>query len=120
MPEHEKIDYLELPASDIEATKAFFTQVFSWKFEDYGPDYCAFANQGVDGGFYRSDLTSQTSHGAALPVFYSDNLQHTLDKVVAAGGEIVKPIFDFPGGRRFHFLEPSGNEYAVWGAARSG
>lgn len=117
MPLHEKINYLELPASDIGATKAFFTKVFGWEFEDYGPDYCAFANQGVDGGFYRSDLASQTDQGAALPVFYSDNLQQTLDKVIAAGGEIIKPIFDFPGGRRFHFLEPSGNEFAVWGAA---
>lgn len=115
MPAHEKIDYLEYAARDLEKTKAFFTQVFGWRFTDYGPDYTAFANQGVDGGFYQADLASNTTNGAALTVFYSDDLDATLDKVVKAGGEIVKPIFDFPGGRRFHFLEPSKNEFAVWG-----
>lgn len=115
MPAHEKIDYLEFPAADIEATKSFFREVFGWQFTDYGPDYCAFTDQGVNGGFYRAELTSRSAHGAALTVFYSDDLQKTLNKVVAADGEIIKPIFDFPGGRRFHFLEPSGNEFAVWG-----
>jgi len=115
MPAHEKIDYLEYPARDLEKTKAFFVEVFGWRFTDYGPDYTAFANQGVDGGFYQADLASNTTNGAALTVFYSDDLEATLDKVIKAGGEIVKPIFSFPGGRRFHFLEPSQNEFAVWG-----
>ena len=115
MPEHEKINYLEYSANDLDATKKFFTEVFGWSFEDYGPDYIAFSNQGVDGGFFRADLASSTNNGAALTVFYSDDLEATLAKVEIGGGEIIKPIFSFPGGRRFHFTEPSGNEFAVWG-----
>ena len=114
MPEHEKINYLEYAAKDIEATKAFFSQVFGWELEDYGPDYTAFSNQGVDGGFYRAELSSSVDKGGALTVFYSDDLEATEQKVIAAGGEVIKPIFSFPGGRRFHFTEPSGNEFAVW------
>ena len=114
-PAHEKINYLEYPAKDIEATKAFFSKAFAWEFVDYGPDYAAFSNQGTDGGFYRADLSSKSEQGAALTVLYSDALEKTLDKVKAAGGVIIKPIFSFPGGRRFHFSEPSGNEFAVWG-----
>ena len=114
MPAHEKINYVEYPAKNLEATKAFFQEAFGWSFEDYGPDYTAFSGQGLDGGFFRSDLAARTSHGSALIVFYSERLEETLAKVEAAGGEIVKPIFTFPGGRRFHFTEPSGNELAVW------
>lgn len=114
MNEHEKLNYLELPARDLNATKAFFIAVFGWNFTDYGPDYMAFDKQGLEGGFYRANLRSVSDQGAALPVFFSDTLEATLEKVVAAGGVIVKPIFDFPGGRRFHFTEPSGNEFAVW------
>ena len=114
MPAHEKINYVEYPARDLAATRRFFQQAFGWAFEDYGPDYVAFADQGVDGGFYRSDLAARTSDGSALVVFYSEDLEATLAKVVDAGGEVVKPIFAFPGGRRFHFTEPSGNEFAVW------
>lgn len=114
MSDHEKLDYVEFPAANMEATRAFFHQVFGWSFEEFGPDYCAFSNQGLDGGFYRSELYSSTRNGSALLVFYSTDLVATLAKVEAAGGRIEKPIFDFPGGRRFHFCEPSGNEFAVW------
>ncbi len=114
MLQHEKINYLEYPSADISATKEFFTKAFGWKFEDYGPDYCAFSDQGLDGGFYRADLASKPDQGAALTVFYSDNLDSTQVKVENSGGTIVKAIFSFPGGRRFHFTEPSGNEFAVW------
>lgn len=117
MPEHEKLDYVEFPARDLSATRAFFNQAFGWQFEEFGPDYCAFAGQGLDGGFYRSELYSSTQVGAALLVFYSDDLEATLARVQQAGGKIVKPIFDFPGGRRFHFTEPSENEFAVWSKA---
>ncbi|WP_332743965.1 VOC family protein [Hydrogenophaga sp.] len=116
MPAHEKINYVEYPARDLQATKAFFQTAFGWSFEDYGPEYVAFSNQGLDGGFFRSDMAATTGNGSALIVFYSDSLEETLAKVTAAGGKIVKPIFPFPGGRRFHFLEPSGNEFAVWSA----
>ena len=111
---HEKINYVELPAKDLLATKAFFQSVFGWSFVDYGPEYTAFSDQGLDGGFFQSDLASSSEKGAALIIFYSNQLETTLAKVEKAGGSIVKPIFSFPGGRRFHFTEPSGNEFAVW------
>lgn len=114
MNEHEKINYVEFAARDLVATKAFFGRVFGWSFCDYGDAYTAFANEGIEGGFYLSDKASSAEQGGALVVFYSNNLEATAQKVVEAGGKIVQPIFAFPGGRRFHFTEPSGNELAVW------
>ena len=114
MHQHEKLNYVEFPAADLEKTKAFFSEVFGWEFVDYGPEYTAFSNQGLDGGFYQCPLKSESANGAALLVFYSNHLEDTLAKVEKAGGKIIKPIFDFPGGRRFQFTEPSGNEFAVW------
>ncbi len=114
MNEHEKINYVEFPSKNLQETKDFFAQVFGWSFEDYGPEYTAFSNQGLDGGFFKSVLESSTSNGAALIVFYSQNLEATQTKIEQAGGVIMKPPFSFPGGRRFHFAEPSGNEFAVW------
>lgn len=114
MNQHEKINYVEFPSTNLVACKAFFTRAFGWSFVDYGPEYCAFSDQGLDGGFYKSEQVSRTEQGSALIVLYSENLQLTLEKVEQAGGSIIKPIFDFPGGRRFHFCEPSGNEFAVW------
>lgn len=111
---HEKLNYVELPATNIPSTKAFFTAVFGWEFEDYGPDYAAFSNEGLNGGFYQSELKSLVNNGSALLVFYSNALESTLAKVANSGGTITTPPFDFPGGRRFHFTEPSGNEFAVW------
>ena len=114
MNEHEKINYVEFPARDIPATKRFFEAVFGWSFEDYGPEYTAFSGQGLDGGFYKADVASSSDAGAALIVFYSRDIEATQAKIENAGGLIVKPLFAFPGGRRFHFVEPSGNEMAVW------
>ncbi len=111
---NDKINYVEFPARDIEATKTFFTAVFGWSFDDYGPEYTAFADQGINGGFYRSDSASSTVSGGALIVLYSDTLEEMQERVEQAGGSILKSIFSFPGGRRFHFAEPSGNELAVW------
>lgn len=108
------INYVEFPARDLQASKAFFTAAFGWEFEDYGPDYAAFTGQGVDGGFFRSELCSTTATGGALVVIHTDALEVVQSRVEAAGGVIVQPIFTFPGGRRFHFTEPSGNELAVW------
>ena len=109
-----KISYVEYPAKDITATKVFFAKAFDWQFVDYGPDYASFSDQGLDGGFFRSDKCSRVSEGAALVVFYSLDLEAIQAQVESAGGEVNKPIFSFPGGRRFHFTEPSGNEFAVW------
>lgn len=114
MKKHEMLNYVEMPAIEIEATKDFFSKAFGWTFQDFGPEYTAFSDQGLDGGFYKADLKSLPSTGAALLIFYSKDLEMTQDKIVQAGGQIVKPIFSFPGGRRFHFTEPSGNELAVW------
>lgn len=114
MPAHEKVDYLEFAARDLGATKAFFAEVFGWSFEDYGPEYTAFHNASIDGGFYAADLAADPDRGSALVVFYSHDLEATQAKVLAAGGAIAKETFAFPGGRRFHFREPSGNEFAVW------
>ncbi len=114
MNNHEKINYIEFPSKDLEVTKAFFSEVFGWSFVDYGPDYIAFSGAGLDGGFYHSYLNVSADNGSALVVIYSNDLEQTLEKVDAAGGSILKPIFEFPGGRRFHFCDPNGNEYAVW------
>lgn len=110
----EKINYIELPAKNIVKVKKFFSTVFDWEFNDYGPEYTAFTNAGIDGGFFRSGLTSSTEHGSALIVFYSKDLEATQARITDAGGSIVRETFTFPGGRRFHFADPNGNEYAVW------
>jgi len=114
MNQHEKINYVEFPAKNIATTKRFFEQAFGWSFVDYGPEYTAFSNQGLDGGFYKSELSASTQTGSALIVFYSNALEETQTKIEGAGGTIIKPIFEFPGGRRFHFADPNKNEYAVW------
>jgi predicted enzyme related to lactoylglutathione lyase len=111
---NDKINYVEFPARNIEATKSFFTTVFGWSFEDYGPEYTAFSDQGIDGGFFKSENSSTTESGSALVVLYSDSLESLQTKIENSGGTIVRPIFSFPGGYRFHFTEPSGNELAVW------
>lgn len=114
MNTHEKINYLEFPSWDLLATKGFFATAFDWDFEDFGPGYSAFSNGGIAGGFYQSAQASTVENGACLVVFYSEDLEATKQKVEEAGGVVVKEIFSFPGGRRFHFAEPSGNEFAVW------
>jgi predicted enzyme related to lactoylglutathione lyase len=116
MNQPERINYLEFPTTDLEASKNFFQQVFGWEFVEYGPDYAAFsaASAGIDGGFYRSELKAKTETGSVLVVLFSPSLEVTLSQIETAGGHIVKPIFSFPGGRRFQFLDPSGNEFAVW------
>lgn len=114
MPTDQKIDYLEFPARDLDAVQAFYEQTFNWQFTDYGPDYRAFTDGKLDGGFYRADQQSSTNNGAVLVVLYATDLAQTQANVVANGGTIVKAIFDFPGGRRFQFTDPNGNELAVW------
>ncbi len=109
-----KIDYIELPAADFDAVQAFYEAVFGWSFENYGEQYRAFSDGKLDGGFYRSDKVSSSEQGAALVIFFAEDLEATEQSVIAAGGQIVKPIFEFPGGRRFHFTDPHGNELAVW------
>jgi len=114
MNAHEKINYLELPAKDIGAAKKFFSASFGWSFVDYGPDYAAFSGAGIEGGFTKSDHSALVETGSVLIVFYSEQLELTQSKIEKASGTILKPIFTFPGGHRFHFSDPNGNEFAVW------
>lgn len=114
MSTDQKIDYIELPASDFDAVQGFYHAAFGWTFTDYGPEYRAFSDGKLDGGFRKSTLRSTTETGAALVILYATDLEGTRDKVLASGGTIVKDIFSFPGGRRFQFADPNGNELAVW------
>lgn len=109
-----KLNYVEFASKNLPASKAFFTQAFNWQFQDFGPDYSAFNEQGVAGGFYQSTVCSLTENGAALLVLKADDLSAALNLVEQAGGVISKEIFAFPGGCRFHFIEPGGNELPIW------
>lgn len=111
MERDRRIDYIELPATDVGATKRFYMDAFGWKFTDYGPDYTSFEDGRLAGGFTKG---GKVAAGGPLVVIYADALEVQEAKVRQAGGTITKPIFSFPGGRRFHFSDPSGNELAVW------
>ena len=106
-----RIDYIEFPATDIQATKRFYEQVFGWEFTDYGPDYTSFADGRLTGGLRKVDSHTK---GGPLVVIYVVDLEQLQKAVIEAGGAIVREPFEFPGGRRFHFTDPSGNELAVW------
>ena len=110
MREDGKVDYVELPGGDLPGQKAFYARAFGWSFVDYGPDYAAF-NEGLDGGF---DGDAAEAAKVPLVVLYATDLEALEAKVRAAGGAITRAIFSFPGGRRFHFTDPAGNELAVW------
>ncbi|MCB0382913.1 MAG: VOC family protein [Psychroserpens sp.] len=105
------INYIEFKTRDIEETKAFYTAVFNWTFTDYGPHYTSFSNSGIDGGFEKTDTV--ISNGALI-VIQHKNLEKTRQKIIDLGGTITVETFSFPGGKRFQFLDPSGNELAVW------
>lgn len=107
---HEQVQYIEFLSKDLSKAKKFYSKSFGWKFTDYGPEYTAFEGDYVDGGF----TIGKPVQGTVLIILYSDNLEATQEKVIAAGGTIVKDIFSFPGGRRFHFTDPDGYELAVW------
>lgn len=111
MNAHHKISYVEFSAPDLEAVKKFYQEAFGWSFTDYGPDYAAFTDGNLDGGFERG--VARSTDGP-LVILYSSALEETLEAVTRAGGTVTKPVFDFPGGRRFHFRDPAGNELAVW------
>lgn len=106
-----QMDYVEFPASDIVATKRFYSSVFGWNFTDYGPEYTSFHDGRLAGGFTTS---AKPVRGGALVVLYAKGLEDTQRKVIEAGGTITTETFEFPGGRRFHFADPNGNVLAVW------
>jgi len=106
-----RIDYIELPATNVAAAKQFYVKAFGWKFTDYGPDYTSFEDGRLSGGLRKADVVGRDG---VLVVIFSVDLAVAESAVKAAGGRIVQDIFSFPGGRRFHFTDPSGNELAVW------
>ncbi len=105
------IDYVEFKAHDLEKIKNFYQQLFGWEFTDYGPTYTSFSESGLAGGF---EKTEEKISNGALVVLYHSNLELLKAEIVNSGGVISQDIFSFPGGRRFHFTDPSGNELAVW------
>lgn len=114
MPMDNRIDYVEFGSKDFDVDQAFYEAVFGWKFIDWGADYRSFSDGSIEGGFYRSTKVSDTTNGSALVIVYAKNLEETRDRVVASGGRIKTDVFLFPGGRRFQFNDPSGNELGVW------
>lgn len=105
------INYIEFKAKDLDKIKEFYTKAFDWKFTDYGPTYTAFSNSGVEGGF---EKTEEKISNGVLVVLRHDNLESVRDNIKSLGGEITLDIFSFPGGERFQFKDPDGNELAVW------
>ena len=112
MSNDKRIDYIEVNVSDVPRAKAFFNAVFGWEFTDYGPDYAAFNDGRMSGGFTSDGPVNAT--GGALVIIYADDLPATHARIVAAGGSIVKVPFAFPGGWRLHFTDPDGYEWGVW------
>jgi predicted enzyme related to lactoylglutathione lyase len=112
MRETGKIDYVQFPGRDFAEIRRFYGEAFGWTFQDYGPGYTAFEGQGLDGGF--QDVTEPDAPQIPLVILYANDLEAMEAKVRAAGGVITRRIFTFPGGRRFHFRDPSGNELGVW------
>ena len=111
MSNNNHINYIEFYANDLGKIKAFYNQVFGWSFTDYGPNYTSFESAGIDGGFEQTD---EPIKKGVLVVLYHENLESVMQKIKEVGGSITKEIFSFPGGKRFQFDDPSGNELAVW------
>lgn len=108
------IDYIEMPSRDLAATKKFFAALFGWSFQDYGPDYAAFDDGRTTGGFFKAEDVWPSAAACPLVVFYSGELEMSRADVVRLGAQVTRDIFDFPGGRRFHFQAPGSGEFAVW------
>lgn len=108
------IDYVEIPVTDIKKAREFFAALFDWSFENWGEEYTSFSDGRLDGGFRLSAEAAPTS--GVLLIFFSTDLERDLDRVQQLGATISEPIFPFPGGRRFHFVDPTGTEYAIWSA----
>lgn len=105
------INYVEFKAKNLEEVKEFYKTTFNWTFTDYGPTYVAFSESGLEGGFEKSE--DEITNGALVILFHK-NLEFIKNKIIDSNGKISKDIFSFPGGRRFHFVDPAGNELAVW------
>ncbi len=110
-PKNSQINYVEFKAANIDAIKQFYTKCFKWEFTDYGPDYTSFSESGLQGGFEKSE--NEIINGVLIVLYHTDLIK-IKSKIITEGGIILKDIFSFPGGRRFHFSDPSGNELAIW------
>ncbi len=114
MREENRIDYVEIPVTDLKKTREFFSALFDWSFQEWGGEYMSFSDGRLDGGFRRSEQPASSS--GVLVVFFSENLERDVVRVQELGASISEPIFPCPGGRRFHFVDPVGTEYAIWSA----
>ncbi len=114
MSDHHKFHYIELPASDVDEMKAFYGNAFGWTFKDWGREYVEIQGAGVEGGFDASSGDRKPSNQGALVILFSNDLEATRQAVINNGGRVSVETFEFPGGRRFHFTDPSGNELAIW------
>ena len=112
--QHHKVNYIEFSTTDIARTKKFYSEVFGWGFQDWGPDYFSIEGAGIEGGFSKTEAHEGPAKFAPLVILYSADLKGTEAAIVAAGGTIVVPTFEFPGGRRFHFSDGAGNVLGVW------
>jgi uncharacterized protein len=111
---HHTIDYIELSVTDVAAARSFYSAAFGWEFNDYGPEYAGIRSPDGDGEVGGLAASAKISAGGPLVLLYSDDLDETIAAVKSAGGTVVKGPYAFPGGRRFHFTDPSGNELGVY------
>ena len=112
MRDEGRVDYVEIPVTDLDKARAFFEALYGWQFQEWGPDYYSFNDGRLDGGFRRSDEPAPSC--GVLLVFYSADLERDYERVKELGATISQEPFEFPGGRRFHFVEPAGTEFAMW------
>lgn len=112
MRDEGRVDYVEIPVTDLDKTRAFFEALYGWEFQEWGPDYYSFNDGRLDGGFRRSDEPAPSS--GVLLVFFTHDIDRDYERVKELGATISQEIFEFPGGRRFHFVEPAGTEFAMW------
>ncbi len=114
MRQEKQIDYIEIPVTDLGKARDFFEALFGWSFVSYGEDYMSFSDGRLDGGFRR--VTEAAPANGVLLIFFSEDLERDVERVQQLGAKISEAIFPFPGGRRFHFVDPTGTEYAIWSA----
>lgn len=112
MSAENRIDYVEIPVTDLQKTREFFSSLFGWSFQAWGDEYMSFNDGRLDGGFRLSPEPAPST--GVLLVFFSEDLERDVERVKSLGARITQEIFAFPGGRRFHFIDPAGTEYAMW------
>ena len=115
MSTENRIDYVEIPVTDVPRARAFLEAMFGWTFREWGDDYLSFSDGRLNGGVRKSDVPAPAT--GVLLVFYSADLERDVERVRELGGTISQEIFSFPGGRRFHFVDPAGTEFAIWSDA---